>query len=119
MPNFPEWPRRRQRCSSLSACSRATDLVAVHGIEPEKFRRFRKIDIPEEQYRAFSQERGAAIVGEKVARTYVISATTFGFSMLSMKTAFTLSLLIVLMSSAIFFEEGSFWVLTPSIGIDL
>jgi putative ABC transport system permease protein len=54
----------------LSACSRATDLVAVHGIEPEKFRRFRKIDIPEEQYRAFSQERGAAIVGEKVARTY-------------------------------------------------
>ena len=32
----------------LSACSRATDLVAVHGIEPEKFRRFRKIDIPEE-----------------------------------------------------------------------
>ena len=54
----------------LSACSRATDLVAVHGIEPEKFRRFRKIDIPEVQYRGFSQERGAAIVGEKVARTY-------------------------------------------------
>jgi putative ABC transport system permease protein len=54
----------------LSACSRATDLVAVHGIEPEKFRRFRKIDIPQEQYRAFSQERGAAIVGENVARTY-------------------------------------------------
>ena len=54
----------------LSACSRATDLVAVHGIEPEKFRRFRKIDIPEEQYRAFAQERGAAIVGEQVARTY-------------------------------------------------
>ena len=54
----------------LSACSRATDLVAIHGIEPEKFRRFRKIVIPEEQYRAFSQERAAAIVGEKVARTY-------------------------------------------------
>ena len=53
----------------LSARSRAT-LVAVHGIEPEKFRRFRKIDITEEQYRAFSHERGAAIVGEKAARTY-------------------------------------------------
>jgi putative ABC transport system permease protein len=52
----------------LSACSRATDLVAVHGIEPEKFRRFRNIDIPEEQYRAFSQERGASIVGENAAR---------------------------------------------------
>ncbi len=39
--------------------------------------------------------------------------------MLSMKTAFTLSLLIVLMSSAIFFEEGWSWVLTPSIAIDL
>lgn len=54
----------------LSACSRATDLVAVHGIEPEKFRRFRKIDISEDQYRPFAQERGAAIVGEQVARTY-------------------------------------------------
>ncbi|MDX2081284.1 MAG: ABC transporter permease [Terrimicrobiaceae bacterium] len=54
----------------LSACSRATDLVAVHGIEPEKFRRFRNFDIPEEQYQAFAKERGAAIVGEQVARTY-------------------------------------------------
>jgi putative ABC transport system permease protein len=54
----------------LSACSRATDLIAVHGVEPEKFRRFRKIDVPEEEYRVFSEERGAAIVGEKVARTY-------------------------------------------------
>ncbi len=54
----------------LSSCSRATDLVAVHGIEPGKFRDFRKIDLPDEQYRTFAQERGAAIVGEQIARTY-------------------------------------------------
>jgi putative ABC transport system permease protein len=54
----------------LSACARATDLVAVHGIEPEKFRLFRKIDIPDEQYRTFARERGTAIVGEQVARAY-------------------------------------------------
>ena len=54
----------------LSACSRATDLVAVHGIEPEKFRDFREIDLPDDQYRAFAEERGAAIVGERVARRY-------------------------------------------------
>jgi len=54
----------------LSSCSRATDLVAVHGVEPEKFRDFRKIDLPDDHYRAFAQERGAAIVGEQIARTY-------------------------------------------------
>ncbi len=54
----------------LSACSRATDLVAVYGIEPDRLRRFRSIDLPDEQYEAFAGERGAAIVGEQVARRY-------------------------------------------------
>jgi putative ABC transport system permease protein len=54
----------------LSACSRATDLVAVHGIEPTRFRRFQTIELPDEQYAAFANERGAAIVGEQVARRY-------------------------------------------------
>lgn len=54
----------------LSACSRATDLVAVHGIEPDRLRRFRGLELPDEQYEAFASERGAAIIGEQVARRY-------------------------------------------------
>lgn len=54
----------------LSACSTATDLVAVHGIEPEKFRSFREIQISDAEYQNFSQERGAAIAGERIARKY-------------------------------------------------
>jgi putative ABC transport system permease protein len=54
----------------LSACSRATDLLAVHGIEPEEFRRFQRIDLPDDQYAEFASERGAAIIGELVARRY-------------------------------------------------
>jgi putative ABC transport system permease protein len=54
----------------LSACSRATDLVAVHGIEPDSFRRFQSIELADERYAAFASERGAAIVGEQVARRF-------------------------------------------------
>ena len=54
----------------LSNCQTTTDLVAVHGIEPSKFRRFQKISIPDEQYQAFAGERGAAIVGRAIARKY-------------------------------------------------
>ena len=54
----------------LSNCQTTTDLVAVHGVEPERFRRFRKVEIPEDQYRAFQGERGAAIVGKAVAEKY-------------------------------------------------
>lgn len=54
----------------LSACSTATDLVAVHGIEPDKFRQFRNIKISDSEYRAFAQERGAAIAGERIAKQY-------------------------------------------------
>ena len=54
----------------LSACSTATDLVAVHGIEPDKFRQFRNIKIGDSEYRAFAQERGAAIAGERIAKQY-------------------------------------------------
>lgn len=54
----------------LSNCQTTTDLVAVYGIEAGLLREFRKIELPEDQYRAFVGERGAAIVGEAVARKY-------------------------------------------------
>jgi putative ABC transport system permease protein len=54
----------------LSSCATATDLVAVDGVEPSKFRQFYKIDISNSDYQAFAKERGAAIVGEKVAKRY-------------------------------------------------
>jgi len=54
----------------LSNCGTTTDLVAVHGVEPELFREIRDIDIPEEQYAQFAEERGAAIVGRNLAERY-------------------------------------------------
>ena len=54
----------------LSNCQTTTDLVAVHGIEPDKFRKFQNIDIPDDRYGAFSSERGAAIVGKAMANKY-------------------------------------------------
>lgn len=54
----------------LSACSTATDLVAVHGIEPGKFRGFHDIEISDAAYDAFAGERGAALAGERIARKY-------------------------------------------------
>jgi len=54
----------------MSACSRATDLVAVHGIEPGNYRDFRDLRISDAEYAAFSGEKGAAIVGAVVAQRY-------------------------------------------------
>lgn len=54
----------------LSNCQTTTDLVAVHGVEPGLLRHFRKLHMPEEQYRAFASERGAAIVGHTTAAKY-------------------------------------------------
>jgi len=51
----------------LSNCKTTTDLVAIHGVEADKFRQFRDIEIPDEQYAAFAGERGAAIIGRQVA----------------------------------------------------
>jgi putative ABC transport system permease protein len=54
----------------VSSCSRATDLVAVHGVEPSKVRQFRDIRIPDEDFAVFAAERGSAIVGAKAAARY-------------------------------------------------
>jgi putative ABC transport system permease protein len=54
----------------LSNCKTTTDLVAVHGIDPDKFRNFREIELPDDQYAAFASERGAAIIGTTVAEKY-------------------------------------------------
>ena len=54
----------------LSNCQTTTDLVAVHGIDPQKLRTFRRLVLPEEQYRAFQAERGAALVGRQMAEKY-------------------------------------------------
>ena len=54
----------------ISSCSRVTDLVAVHGIEPDVVRQFRDIEIPDADFAAFASERGAAIVGQRAAARY-------------------------------------------------
>lgn len=54
----------------ISSCSRVTDLVVVHGIEPDKVREFRDIEVPEAEFAAFASERGAALVGRRAAARY-------------------------------------------------
>ncbi len=54
----------------LSFCGTTIDLVAVHGIEPDKLRRFHDLDLPDEHYAAFARERGSAIVGRSIAEKY-------------------------------------------------
>lgn len=54
----------------LSNCKATTSLIALHGVDPEKLRRFRKIEIPDGQYAAFEAERGAAIIGRKVQQKF-------------------------------------------------
>jgi len=54
----------------LSNCRTTTDLVALHGIEPDKLRRFRDLAVPESEYEAFAGERGAALVGRAIADRY-------------------------------------------------
>lgn len=54
----------------ISSCSRVTDLVAVHGIDPNKVRDFRKINLSEADFAAFASEPGAAIVGRRTAERY-------------------------------------------------
>lgn len=54
----------------LSFCGTTTDLVSVHGVAPDRLRRFRALALPDEQYEAFAAERGAAIVGCNIAAKY-------------------------------------------------
>lgn len=54
----------------LSNCQTTTDLVAVHGVDPDVLRAYRQIEIPESQYAEFRSERGAAIVGRLLAEQY-------------------------------------------------
>jgi len=54
----------------LSNCGTTTDLIAVHGVEPELLRELRELEIDDEQYAQFANERGAAIVGQNAAEKY-------------------------------------------------
>ncbi len=54
----------------LSNCQTTTDLVAVHGIDTQKLRDFRVLDLPDAEYEAFQDERGSAIVGRSMAEKY-------------------------------------------------
>ncbi len=54
----------------LSSCQMVTDLVAVHGIEPDRLRRFRAFELDDAAYDAFAADRGSAIVGRAVANRY-------------------------------------------------
>ncbi len=54
----------------ISDCRASLDLVTIHGVEPERVRRFRELRVPEDAWRAFETGASAALVGETLARRY-------------------------------------------------
>lgn len=54
----------------LSNCGTTTDLVAIHGVEPELLREMRDFSITSGSYDEFAGERGAALVGRGAAEKY-------------------------------------------------
>ncbi|MCB1188135.1 ABC transporter permease [bacterium] len=54
----------------LSDCGTTTNLIAVHGIEPDQFRTFRALDVDDSAWQAFEAEKGGAMVGRKAAEKY-------------------------------------------------
>lgn len=54
----------------VSDCRASLDLVTVHGVEPERVRAFRDLDVPPDAWRAFATEDAAGLVGGTLARRY-------------------------------------------------
>jgi len=54
----------------LSSCGTTTDLVAVHGVEPDLLRELRDFELQAGSYDEFAAEKGAALVGSGAAEKY-------------------------------------------------
>ena len=54
----------------LSGCGTTTELIAVHGVEPDKLRTLVELEIDPEHFAEFAGERGAAIVGRTAAEQF-------------------------------------------------
>ncbi len=54
----------------LSNCGTTTDLVAIHGVEPELLREMRDLEVVNGSYEDFKDEKGAALVGSGAAVKY-------------------------------------------------
>lgn len=54
----------------VSSCSRATNVVSLRGVDPQKVRAFRNLRVDPASWQAFAAEPGAALVGRPVAERF-------------------------------------------------
>lgn len=54
----------------MSNCKTTTNLIAIHGVDADKLRQFRKLKVSDAEYAQFAAERGAALIGRKVQEKY-------------------------------------------------
>jgi putative ABC transport system permease protein len=54
----------------MTSCQSATDIVAMHGVDKEKFTTFRPYEVDPGQLAAFRADKSGALVGERIAARY-------------------------------------------------
>ena len=54
----------------MTSCQSASDIIAMHGVDKNTFRKFRNYDVPQEAVEAFRADRSGALVGNMIARRY-------------------------------------------------
>jgi putative ABC transport system permease protein len=54
----------------MTACGSASDMIAVHGVDKDRFGDFRHYTVPAEALRAFRATANGALVGERIAARY-------------------------------------------------
>jgi putative ABC transport system permease protein len=54
----------------MTSCQSASDIIAMHGVDKEIFRKFRDYDVADDAVAAFRRDKSGALVGNMIARRY-------------------------------------------------
>ncbi|MCP4377947.1 MAG: FtsX-like permease family protein [bacterium] len=54
----------------MTSCQSASDIIAMHGMDKEKFVKFRDYDVSPEALKTFRRDKSGALVGNMIARRY-------------------------------------------------
>jgi putative ABC transport system permease protein len=54
----------------MTSCQSASDIIAIHGVNKEKFLTFREYDVSPEALKTFRSDKSGALVGNMIARRY-------------------------------------------------
>ncbi len=54
----------------MTSCQSASDIIAMHGVDKDIFRKFRDYDVAADAVAAFRRDKSGALVGNMIARRY-------------------------------------------------